>query len=380
MRWRSTSFLPSGGQRLLLRTALLERGAALDAWAAVRTSLNLDRLDGGSLRLMPLVFDRLRGLGVDDPLLPRLRGLHRRAWYANRMLLHRAGEVLQRLHEAGMRTMVLKGAALIAGYYRGPGLRPMGDVDVLVPADRAREAIGILERDGWSLVGEHDPAERVIEHGVGYSDGEGTKVDIHWRALDPAPPEAGRWADPFWERAVPAEVGGVATWAPCPADLLLQVCAHGAVWDQGVGPYWVADAVLVMRAGEVDWGRLVTLAAGAGLAPPLREALGYLRRELGAPVDAGALRQLERLPRRPRHELAHRGLRRDPRGPVLGGALRTLGYYSRVTARWGWPETIRGLSPYLRYRWGLERTSQLPVHLVRKTGVALVSRIRRRAA
>ena len=39
-----------------------------------------------------------------------LRSVYRREWYANGMLMQRAGKVLERMALAGIPTMVLKGA------------------------------------------------------------------------------------------------------------------------------------------------------------------------------------------------------------------------------------------------------------------------------
>ncbi|MBZ5608241.1 MAG: nucleotidyltransferase family protein [Acidobacteriia bacterium] len=48
----------------------------------------------------------------------------------------------------GCPTLVLKGMALTLLHYRDMALRPMSDLDILVPEDRAPEVVGLVQRDG----------------------------------------------------------------------------------------------------------------------------------------------------------------------------------------------------------------------------------------
>ena len=62
---------PDAAQTLLLQAALLDGDAgrtALDEW---RARVDLDRLDRGSLTLLPLLYQRLVDAGIADPWLPR---------------------------------------------------------------------------------------------------------------------------------------------------------------------------------------------------------------------------------------------------------------------------------------------------------------------
>jgi len=59
-------------------------------------------------------------------------------------------DVLVSFHRAGIQTILLKGAALILLHYKDPGLRPMVDFDILVPAGKAAAAIKVLTELGWT--------------------------------------------------------------------------------------------------------------------------------------------------------------------------------------------------------------------------------------
>ena len=88
----------------------------------------------------------------------------------------------------------------------------------------------------------------------------------------------------MWERAVPFEIGGAKCLAPCPADMLVHVFAHGLRWN-GISPLRsVIDAALLLRKHVVDWTHVLNQSARLGLDLTLANALGYLRTAMRAPV------------------------------------------------------------------------------------------------
>jgi hypothetical protein len=109
---------PTADQELLLRAALLTGDDARGAWEAwVRSAPGLDDLDQGSLRLLPLLYGNLAALGIAHPRMALLKGVTRKAWYQNRLLMAELAEVLRALEAERVRAMVLKGAALARTVY-----------------------------------------------------------------------------------------------------------------------------------------------------------------------------------------------------------------------------------------------------------------------
>ena len=52
-------------------------------------------------------------LGVKDPLMVKLKEFYQLTWCENQILFHNMAGLLDRLHNAGIQTMILKGAALL---------------------------------------------------------------------------------------------------------------------------------------------------------------------------------------------------------------------------------------------------------------------------
>jgi hypothetical protein len=366
---RTGGFWPSEDQERLLGAALRSGAEAVDAWRALRPRLRLDRLDAGSARLLPLLYANLLRHGIDDPQLGALRALYRRTWSENQVLFHHASRLLLTLRDARIDTMVLKGLALTCQYYRDPGLRPMADIDILVPSAMATRAIDLLRRCGWSPRYAMSPSFLEIKHACPFEDSGGRCCDLHWRVFEEWCPATAD--DELWASSVEIDLPGTRTRALSPADQLLHVCAHGAKWSSTSGIRWVADATLIIRAGGVDWGRLVSQAAERRFTLRLRETLDYLRRVVDAPVPDEALARLARLPVSPLERFEYRLRSRQRR--LLGELPVYWCNYLRSTQglqRMDLPRFLR----YLRHAWGLESVAQVP----RGALLRMTRRLRRR--
>jgi len=288
-------YWPSAAQTLMLRAALLSDTEAIEAWRALRPWLDVDMDDRVTRRLLPLLGANLRRLGVDDPLVARLDAIRRDTAAANRRLFDAGHRFLTTLAETGIPTLVLKGGALVPGRYRDLGSRPMSDLDVVVPTREAAAALQVLERAGWSARPPVTPAFIRMQHAVDLQErGSALKCDLHWHVY---------WEccqlgadDDLWDASVPLDFEGVATRTLGPADQLLHLCVHGSRRARRPSLLWVPDALLVLRAGGIDWTRLVAEARRRRVVLRVAAMLAYLVRNFAAPVPGEVLGRLEALP------------------------------------------------------------------------------------
>ena len=120
-------------QELVLQAALMQGKDVINAWQKWENAINLEgHPDDGTYRLFPLLYKNLAFHEIEHPFMHRLRGIYRQEWYKNQRLFYDMSKVLRCLTDAGVRTMVLKGAALAILHYKNKGVRPMADMDVLV--------------------------------------------------------------------------------------------------------------------------------------------------------------------------------------------------------------------------------------------------------
>src|SRR5690242_11253266 len=141
---------PTKEQELLLRAALLRGDEALAAWRRWRPLFEAGSFDEGSRRLLPLLYRNLKLEQLPDHLFNRLKEEYLHTWSQNQFCLRRIQSVIAAFNEIAIRHMLLKGAALAILYYEDVGLRPMKDIDLLVPHDQARQSMLELRNLHWT--------------------------------------------------------------------------------------------------------------------------------------------------------------------------------------------------------------------------------------
>lgn len=316
-------------------------------------------------RLLPLIYANLQSR-IDDPTFcSKVKLEYVRTWSMNRLFFHLLFELLNLFRDAGIPTLLLKGSALTLAHARDRGVRPMNDIDVLIPTAQAKQGIGLMEATGWKP--ESRGFERFTDAYVGiahshpFRRGESYECDLHWHVL----PECCRPDDDheFWEASDPVDVDGIVTRTLSPADQVLHSCAHGARWNHRRSVQWLADVMIVLRnSPTISWPRLVEQTRKRRLSLRVHTTLGYLAQHLDAPIPADVLAELENIPvsRMDRWEHEYQLVDHEPRA---FGYVPMLWFYHR---RWQRDATLLGqvfgFPDYLRRYWGGEGARELAGH------------------
>ncbi len=376
---------PTPTQELLLRAALIDGEEAVVAWQEWHKRTDVENLDHGSSRLLPLLLCNLEKHGVERSRLARYKSVSRYYWTQNQIILEQAHPLLQLLESEGISTLVLQGGALVSLYYPKVSARPLGDFAVLVPTRDATRAFRLLLAKGYrlkqwksSLV----PPERAFSIAHAYrfvwQKDELSKIhsfDIHQHVFQQTfAPDAD---DAFWEFAVPLELGDVSTRALCGEDSLLYVCAHGVYWDDVPPLRWIADATLILQSRpDLDWNRIVAQTRHHHISIPVSHALKYLQRlDLGVTIPATALREIEQIPtsRASRREWSALTRPRHAHPIALKFWLRTLTYsrWNATNPIWQRPFTF---PRYLQFFWGLDSLAQMPSYGTKRFASMMTSK------
>jgi hypothetical protein len=387
---------PTPEQESLLKACILTGDGAVDAFFSWKSSADIERVDPGSYRLFPLLYMNLLSHGVNDPLMNIFRWVYIRTRENNAALYRRLAALLKELNARVMPSMLIKGSALALLYYADPGLRPMMDADILVPTGRVREAISIITGLGWRssitpLKGLSEmkllsrlgwtPEERTVNdfseeyfsvrHGQDFTNPDAFTIDLHWHLLHGYNrPDAD---SEFWSGASDIGVKGVHALALDPADQLLQVCAHGVVWNSVPPIRWVADAAAILnKEGEgLDWERLIDASKRHGKALQVRDALEYLDGFLESPVPGMVHQSLDSVPVSKEALFVYRVRTKKP--GVLDGfvELRFLwGAYSKENGSRNLISKISGFPRFLEHVFGMSTVW----HLIMYSGFELVRR------
>jgi hypothetical protein len=364
----------------VLRAALLDGDAAVSAFRQWVAGIDLAAdFDPATFSLLPLLYENLRRLGIRHPLMGRLKGAYRLAWYRNHKLFDDLRPSLASLAHAGIPTMVLKGAALVFHAYGNHALRPMLDLDVLVPAGQAPRAIDVLRSMGWRPDSPTSPELFRYRHALCLVDAAQREIDLHWHCLFEL---SGPGDDDFlWATARPLDFSGVPTLAPDSTRHLIITMLHGLRWNPAPPIRWIPDAmVLLRRAGpQVAWEELVEFGRDRRLSYRLHLGLSYLRQRFDAPVpepvlvalQCGGVSVLERI----ENTVVLRD-RRPFHARPIGNLWIILAEYCRYACDAGGWGFVSGFAHYLRFRWKLRGRLEIPAVVWR----GVMKRVRRRQA
>jgi hypothetical protein len=363
---REASGLPTREQSLLLKASLQEKDAAIDAWYEWKSSVDVDRLDEGSHLLLPLLYRNLNSHGVVDPLMRKFKGVYRLTWYKNHLLFHHIVRIVRALQQAGIETMVLKGAALILTHYRDYGLCPMQDFDLLVPTRQLSSAIGVLKEENWTslywLPMTISDAFTCLRQSYQFTDRQGREFDLHWHVLwECCEPNAD---DDFWSAASEVQLDGRLVWVLCPTDQLLHTCVHGALGNTVPTLRWIADAMAILKTAVIDWDRLVAQTHKRRLILQVRNTLSYLHDVMSVPVPQPVLQMLKEMPTSYGERIDYRIYCRPSN---MWGVTDKAWLHFRQSAKWAQntgSHRILGLPQYFQIYWGLDRAWHFPFQMV----------------
>ena len=159
--------------------------------------------------------------------------------------------------------MLLKGAALAATVYGSFAERPMGDLDILVPAEQATNAWNALRAAGWSLeLSGGEEFHRTHHHLPGLLDPRGLQLvlEVH-RGFLPAKGAFVLDTGRLWTEAQHVRCGPHDLLVPSPAHHLLLLSVHFAwshAMSQGVART-VRDVATLLRGSPVNWAAFLDL-------------------------------------------------------------------------------------------------------------------------
>ncbi|MEA3446165.1 MAG: nucleotidyltransferase family protein [Bacteroidota bacterium] len=288
---------PTETQKLLLQASLLNGDKALDAWQKWKVHIDFEKdIEHGSFRQLPLLYHNLHKLNIDDKLMFRLKGIYRQSWSKNHILFFKTGEVLKLLNKAGVRTLVMKGIALTVLIYKNYSIRPMADMDILVPHTETTKTIDLLKKHGWI-----PQKEEYLEHNLKYGrsltfiDAEKTELDLHWHPIFESH-DTITDAD-FWDKANQFEVAGVPTLAFCDTDSLFHTIVHGLRYNPEPPIRWVADSMALLNKNDngIDWDRLVDHCKKFRVSLQMLDAFSYLIKYFDAQIPEKAIIRLKAL-------------------------------------------------------------------------------------
>lgn len=254
----------------------------------------------------PLLYRRLKAPPlagcVPDDVRERLRGLYLNTAACNVRLYEELRLLLLALRAAGIPVIVLKGAYLAEQVYRNIALRPMSDIDLLVPASRAREAWWVMKElgGGYRLI---YPATETLIPSFGkdfvcQKPSGFAPVEVHWtiRITGLSDEKDCMNDEELWQNARAVRIAEIDTATLSVEDFLLHLCLHASYQHEfDCGLRVLCDiAVFIERfEPEIDWSVLCAQASHYRWRKGVYLILYLASFRTGAAVPAEVLTALE---------------------------------------------------------------------------------------
>ncbi|MCA9254347.1 MAG: nucleotidyltransferase family protein [Phycisphaerales bacterium] len=238
---------------------------------------------------------------VPDAAMRELAGYARHVREANAVKVDRVLPVVEALGNAGVRCVLLKGAALLASIYDDWSMRPMVDVDLLIDPKQTSIANEVLLALGWLpgadlLRPDFYPRYHYEREYVTQAEPK-VRLDLHVRPFRPLRFASTIPPDAFLNAAVDTELAGGVVSVLTPDMNLIHLAAHAAL--HGANELrWLYDiyAWATWRSGDLDVDAIVDRCRSYRLEHAVRTALSRVRETLGPAPRLDEI--LERLPRR----------------------------------------------------------------------------------
>jgi len=164
------------------------------------------------------------------------------------------GALLERLTNAGVPHLLLKGTAIAYDVYQNPSTRERGDTDLLVPKETREIVRQILKESGFAREIEAQDLPEALRTQEPWSfaaeDSSSHSVDLHWCPLNaPALDARLTFGEMAGGRRPLPRLSGAAM-APSRSLMLLHACLHRGLHD--CAPYFVGDRTYFGEIGRAS--------------------------------------------------------------------------------------------------------------------------------
>lgn len=255
----------------------------------------------GMHRLGPILYDgivRKNLVRLTPPrVLMALQQAARKHAVRNLALCQELVTVTRLLVGAEIPSIALKGAFLANFTYRTLGLRPMRDIDLLIPKTHVIKAFELLKKHGYRPCYEGLPEAHLDGNKIHLpplARPNAIPIELHHRLTFPRPGgSTDDYESALWARSVSKRLGNTAIGFPRAEDMLLHLCYHATAGHQfSIGPLALVDLALLAQRYQLDWERILRRASN-GWRRYLLAPLYLAKLHLGADIPDWVMEKLD---------------------------------------------------------------------------------------
>lgn len=253
-------------------------------------------------RLGPILYDGIVRKNLVEFTPPRvlmtLQQAARKHTVRNLAICRELVTVTRLLAGAEIPSIALKGAFLANFTYQTLGLRPMRDLDLLIPKTHVVKAFELLKKNGYQPCYEGLPEAYLDGNKIHLpplaQPNNGIPIELHHRLTFPRPGSStDDYESALWARGVSKRLGNAAIGFPCVEDMLLHLCYHATEGHQfSIGPLALLDLALLAQHHQLDWEQILRRASN-GWRRYLLAPLYLAKLHLGADIPDWVMAELD---------------------------------------------------------------------------------------
>jgi Uncharacterised nucleotidyltransferase len=212
----------------------------------------------------------------------------------NLLLRQELRKTVEALQENGIPALALKGVVMAYTAYPDPSLRPMSDVDLLVPPGKRGEALRVLRTLGYEFPESVLAANRDHNSRLGPNQefapplrlpASPVLLEVHSQ-LECSEPLFPISVQEYWSRSIFVDLKGLTVRTLCAEDFLFHLCLHQSRWhrfEKGLLPLLDLKLLLDSRP-DWNWSGIAERSLRCGCATWMYLTLEVARDLVGAPI------------------------------------------------------------------------------------------------
>ncbi|HEX2998542.1 MAG TPA: nucleotidyltransferase family protein, partial [Anaerolineales bacterium] len=298
-----------------------------------------------------------------------LRAMYARTWAYNQKIFEELRRLVQLFHKKDIPVVVLKGACFALTIYPDIGLRPMGDLDILVPAARLDEAVEMAGSLGYAEARpEASPGlNDLLSHHVCLQKPGSITLELHDNLVGEKSFAYAAPVDWFWEQTEPLGSSSKDRFEHLlmltPTAQLLYAASHAMLQHGGdktpLRWYYDLDQLIRLSSSHLDWDLLLMQARKFEWSSALWAALARTQDYFGTAVPEMVCVCLSR--QTDRHASLVKKKQIPPGTKILleNQKLASLNWYGKIRL------VLALLVPspaYMRWRYKLKNLWELPFY------------------
>ncbi len=227
--------------------------------------------EASRLGVLPMIYTCLDNAGLlanfPEQFVDQCKEGWRRTTLTNLRLAHAFGQLASLFQAAQIPVVALKGIYLANHIYPHSGMRPMGDIDLLVPERDLSQARGILLAQGY--VQRSDVAYgreiredvEIAHHLAPFVKADSPTIELHWHIIKPGESLPLFPVGELWSRTVAGNIGNVSVLALTNEATLVHLCIHLAynhIFAFGLRPLVDVHTLVSTFGDQLDWDEIAT--------------------------------------------------------------------------------------------------------------------------